>query len=56
MSREIKFRAWNIKTKEYNNYVEIYSYLDGSIGFSAGVNNNNPRVKTEWVNNYVSRS
>tara|TARA_B110000908_G_C10137513_1_gene395176 strand:- start:662 stop:1000 length:339 start_codon:yes stop_codon:yes gene_type:complete len=47
MQREIKFRAWNIKTKEYNNYVEIYCYLDGSIGFSAGVNNNNPVGNSE---------
>ena len=47
MSREIKFRAWNNKTKEYHNYVEIYCYLDGSVGVSAGTSNNNPVGNTE---------
>ena len=47
MSREIKFRAWNIKAKEYNNYVEIYCYLDDSVSVSAGYSNNNPVGSTE---------
>ena len=47
MSREIKFRAWNVKTKEYNRYVEIYCYKDGSTGLSAGINNNNPVGNSE---------
>lgn len=38
--RDIKFRVWNIKTKEYNNYVELYSYKDGSLGCGAGNENN----------------
>lgn len=38
--RKIKFRAWCIPHAEYHNYVEIYSYLDGSIGYSAGLKNN----------------
>ena len=41
--REIKFRAWNIKQNEYNNYVEICSYKDGSTGVSAGLENNQPK-------------
>jgi len=47
MSREIKFRAWNLKTKEYNNYVEVYCYIDGSTGLIAGTNNNNPCGNSE---------
>ena len=47
MSREIKFRAWNIKTKEYNNFVELTSYTDGSLGVTAGINNNSPKGSTD---------
>lgn len=45
--REIKFRAWNKATEAMNNYVEIYSYKDGSTGCSAGLQNNNPIGNTE---------
>lgn len=40
MNREIKFRAWCIPNNEFNNYVEVYSYVDGSVGYSAGLRNN----------------
>lgn len=40
MKREIRFKAWNLATKEMNNYVEIYNYNDGSVGCSAGKYNN----------------
>lgn len=45
--REIKFRAWDKATNEINNYVEIYCYKDGSTGFSASNENNNPIGNTE---------
>jgi uncharacterized phage protein (TIGR01671 family) len=45
--REIKFRAWNKSTKEMNAYVEIYCYKDGSVGYSAGKENNNAVGSTE---------
>ena len=46
-SRIIKFRAWNKRTKEFNRYIEIYVYLDGSVGYSAGTENNMPIGNTE---------
>ena len=45
--REIKFRAWNQTTKKFNYYVEIYCYKDGSVGFSAGEENNFPIGNSE---------
>ena len=45
--RDIKFRAWNKTTKEYNKYVEICCYTDGSVGVSAGAENNTPIGNTE---------
>lgn len=38
----LRFRAWCIPTKQYLHYVEIYSYKDGSVGWSAGENNHKP--------------
>lgn len=35
----LTFRAWCIPTQQYLHYVEIYSYKDGSTGWSAGENN-----------------
>lgn len=45
--REIKFRAWNKKTNEYNYFVELTSFIDGSLSVSAGKNNNNPVGNSE---------
>lgn len=42
-----KFRAWNKRTQSMNYYVEIYCYTDGSVGCSAGENNNFPIGRTE---------
>lgn len=43
----LKFRAWNIRTEKYNYYVEISSYLDGSLSVSAGETNNNAIGNTD---------
>lgn len=40
------FRAWNKKTREYNYFVEVTTYLDKSVGVTAGVCNNNPSGNT----------
>lgn len=45
--RKLKFRAWNISTGEYNNFVELTSYKDGSLGVTAGAENNNPIGNTD---------
>ena len=35
------FRAWNKRTNEYNHFVEVTTFLDESVGVSAGTSNNN---------------
>lgn len=45
--RQLNFRAWNKVTKEYNNFVELTSYIDGSLGVTAGTNNNYPIGNTD---------
>lgn len=50
MNRERCYRAWNKLKSKFNYYVEIYSYLDGSVGYSAGVRNNAPiGITTHFV-------
>lgn len=48
--RDILFRAWCERTQEYNYYVEVYSYKDGSTGWSASNQNNKPQGVSE---NYI---
>ena len=41
------FRAWNNITREYNYFVEVTTYKDGSVGVTAGAYNNAPIGNTD---------